>query len=174
MPAKPAWYGKLDEIIAKLEALPHPWIDRRTLELLLGVGPRRAQQIMTACITERVGTSNLAGRDMLIKHLRALAQNDSGHYERRRRHRFAATLDSLRLAWLERPKVLVEAPISIVNQKFENLPDGIELGRGRITVRFDHPQQALEKMLALAMAIGKNMERFERLTGLGSPQDPIP
>ena len=36
MPAKPAWYGRLDEIVAELEALPCPWITRNTVEFLLG------------------------------------------------------------------------------------------------------------------------------------------
>jgi hypothetical protein len=164
MPAKPAWFSKLDEIIAELQAFPRPAIDRRTLEFLLGVGPRRAQQIMAGCITERVGTSSLADRDLLIGHLLALAEGDSGYYERRRRNKLADTLEELRRAWLARPKVLVEAPVSVINQEFDDLPDGIELAPGRITVRFSDSRQALEKLLALAMAIGKDMERFERLT----------
>jgi len=49
------------------------------------------------------------------------------------------------------------APARIVNQQFENLPAGLRLEPGRITVEFDHPQQALEKLLALAMAIGNDL-----------------
>jgi len=163
MPAKPAWYGKLEHISGELEALPRPWVDRGTLEFLFGVGPRRAQQIMAKCVTERVGSSSLADRDLLIEHLRALAQGDSGHYERRRRQKLAAAINELHRAWMEQPKVLVEAPVAIVHQRFEDLPEGVELAPGRITVRFDDPQQALAKMLALAMAAGTDMERFEQL-----------
>jgi hypothetical protein len=165
MPAKPAWYGALDEIIAQLRALPRPWVDRGTLEFLLGVGPRRAQQIMTACVTERVGSSSLADRDMLIEHLRALAHGDPGYYERRRRHNLAQKLEEMRQVWLQQPKVLVEAPVAVINQNFDNLPEGLELAAGCITVRFDSPRQALEKLLALAIAIGKDMHCFEQLTG---------
>jgi hypothetical protein len=164
MPAKPAWFGKLDNIIAALEALPRPWVERATLEFLLGIGPRRAQQIMSACVTERVGTSSLADRKLLIDHLRSLAQGDPAYYERRRRRKLASAIEDLRQAWLEQPKVLVEAPVSVVDQQFDDLPEGIELSPGCITVRFDEPRQALEKMLALAMAIGKDLERFEHLT----------
>ena len=163
MPARPAWYGRLDEIVAELEALPRPWVDRATLEFLLRVGPRRAQQIMAGCITERIGTSSLADREMLIEHLRALAEGDTGHYERRRRKKVAAAIESMRHEWMKEPRVLVEASATIVNQEFEDLPEGVELAPGRITVRFDEPQQALEKMLALAMAAGRDMERFEQL-----------
>ena len=38
----------------------------------------------------------------------------------------------------------------------------VHIAGGRITIEFDEPQQALEKLLALAMAISNNYERFER------------
>jgi len=165
MPAKPAWYGRLEEILAELDALPCPSIPRGTVEFLLRVGPRRAQQIMAPCVTEQIGTSLLADRRLLISHLRALA-GESGHYESRRQRTVAVTLDQLRTDWLEKPKVFVAAPVDIVNQRFEDLPGGIEFSPGRIVVHFTDPAQALEKMLALAMAIGKDMERFAALISI--------
>jgi hypothetical protein len=162
MAAKPAWYGRLESIVAELEALPCPSITRGAIEFLLGVGPRRAQQIMAPCVTEQIGTSLVADRRLLIRHLRALAAGEAGHYESQRQRKVAQTLDTLRTAWLARSKVLVEAPISIVNQDFEDLDPGIELSPGRVVINFQTPAEALEKMLALAMAIGKDMRRFER------------
>ena len=44
----------------------------------------------------------------------------------------------------------------------ENLPAGVRLEPGRITLEFDQPQQGLEKLLALAMAISNDFDRFER------------
>jgi hypothetical protein len=35
---------------------------------------------------------------------------------------------------------------------------------GRITVEFREPQEALSKLLSLAMAISNDFERFERAT----------
>jgi hypothetical protein len=165
MPAKPAWYARIDHIVAELQALPGPWVDRSTLEFLLGVGPRRAQQVMAGCATERVGTSSLADRLLLCEHLRQLADGEVGFHEQRRRRRMAVALEEMRRAWLTRPKVLVDAPITMVDQRLENLPDGVDLEPGRIIVRFATPQQALEKLLALAMAIGSDMQRFEAQVG---------
>jgi hypothetical protein len=162
MPAKPRWYGTLEQVITELEALPRPAVDRGTLQFLLGIGPRRAQQLMAACVTERVGTSSLADRQLLIAHLRRLAAGDAGHYERHRRHKLAATLEQFRRAWLDHPRVLVEAPVDMMNQDFADLPPGVDLQPGEIRIRFDHPTQALEKLLALAMAIGNDREGFER------------
>jgi len=167
VPAKPAWYGKLDDVIRQLEALPRPFVDRPTLEFLLGVGRRRAQQIMAPCITERVGASGLVDRGALIGRLRQLARGDDGYYEIQRQRRVARTLERLRQERLERPQLLVEAPAAAVQQEFEFLPPGIRLEPGRVTVEFTEPREALEKFLALAMAISNDFERFERITRRG-------
>jgi len=162
VPAKPAWYSKLDEIVRGLSALPRPFVDRATLEFLLGVGRRRAQQILAPCITDHVGANGLADREAVIAHLRRLGDGDDGHYERQRRRQVAGTLAQLQKERLERPQLLVEAPLQVLSQEFENLPPGVGLEPGCITITFDHPQQALEKLLALAMAISNDFDQFER------------
>ena len=164
MPAKPAWYGRLDEIVRELETLPRPFVDRAVLESLLRVGRRRAQQILAPCVTDRVGCNGLADRQALISRLRQLAAGDDGYYERRRRERLAAILVRLQKERLERPKLLVEAPLAVSAQHFENLPAGVRFAPGRITVDFEDPPEALEKLLALAMAISNDFACFERVT----------
>jgi hypothetical protein len=171
VPAKPVWCSRINEILRELQALPRPLVDRATVEALLGVGRRRAQQILAPCVTDRVGASGLADRDALIAHLRRLAGGDDGFYERRRRRKLAEILAELHKDRLERPQLLVEAPVQILQQEFENLPEGIRLESGRITVTFDQAQQALEKLLALAMAIGNDFDRFERQVAVGPRTD---
>lgn len=164
MPAKPAWYPYIDGIIEGLEALPRPFVDRATVEALLGVGRRRAQQIMAPCITDHVGSNGLADREVLIRHLRGLARTEAAGYERVRRRKVAELIEGLRRERIERPQVLVEAPMRVVNQELEKLPVGVQVGSGRIVVEFEEPREALEKLLALAMAIGNDYEMFERMT----------
>ncbi len=135
------------------------------MEFLLGVGRRRAQQILAPCVTDRVGTNGLADRDALIDRLRRLAQGDDGFYEVGRRRKVAHVLADLRKTRLERPQLLVEAPVAVVNQGFEYLPPGVRVEAGRITIEFEQPQQALERLLALAMAIRNDYDRFERRAG---------
>lgn len=165
MPAKPAWYRDLDRIIIQLEALSRPFVDRATVEFLLGVGRRRAQQIMAPCITDHVGTSGLVDRGALISYLKRMGSDDEVFYERNRRRKVAGLLDRLRKDRLERPQLLVEAPVWVMDQEIDSLPAGVRVESGRITIEFEHPQQALEKLLALAMAIGNDYEKFERMTG---------
>ena len=93
-----------------------------------------------------------------------LAEGDAGHYERQRRRQLAEILAQLQKDRLELPQLLVEAPLQVLTQQFDNLPAGVRLEPGRITVTFDQPHQALEKLLALAMAIGNDFDRFERTT----------
>jgi hypothetical protein len=161
VPAKPGWYSKINDVIRELESLPRPFVDRATVEFLLGVGRRRAQQIMAPCIMHRVGANGLADREMLIAHLNRLASGEAVHYEQRRRLRLAE-----RIELLERERsrsVMVEAPAAVVNQQFENLPVGVSILPGRITVSFASTREALEKLLALAMAVGNDPLLFERM-----------
>lgn len=158
MPDKPTWYGRLEEVIAELSELPWPWVDRQTLQALLRVGPRRAQQILRPCEVRRIGANMVAAREELIEHLKLLASGDVAHYERRRRQKLAQAL--------AQPKVFVEAPVTVLDQDFAGLPDGVSLAPGTISVTFTSPKEALEKLLALAMAIGNHFDEFERRVGM--------
>jgi hypothetical protein len=162
MPDKPFWCGRLEEIAQELGGLPEPWVDRSILEQALGIGRRRAQQILAPCVTRQIGRNGLARREAVLDHLRRLAAGEQRHYERRRQRRLAEYLEGLRQARLRQPLVLVEAPASVLGQKLESLPVGVAVAPGRITVRFQTATEALEKLLALAMAIGNDRERFEQ------------
>jgi hypothetical protein len=166
VPAKPRWYSNLDDIIRDLTALPRPFIDRATVEFLLGVGRRRAQQIMAPCLTDRIGSNGVVDRNALILHLQRLAECDGADYELQRRRKVAVFLNRERTERLTRPQLLVEAPVEVINQELAELPGGIELEQGRITIEFREPREALEKLLALAMAVGNDLEGFERKTRL--------
>ena len=161
MPDKPTWCGSLDRIVRELRSLPDPWVDCGTLEKLLGVGRRRAQQILAPCIARRIGVNGVADREAVIAHLGRMASGETVHYERQRRRRFSERLDALYHE--RRTRVMVEAPAGIVNQKLAGLPEGVSIAPGRIGVTFGSATEALEKLLALAMAIGNDGPLFEQM-----------
>lgn len=162
MPDKPIWYSRLDEAIREIEALPYPWVDRVVIESVLGVGRRRAQQILQPLLSRQVGRNGLAPRDRVIEHLRHLAAGEAADFEQQRRRRFLATLDRMRQEARRRPRVLVEAPTAVVNQELDNLPPGVSLSPGRIVIDgFKTPEEAMQKMLALVMAMGNDPLGFE-------------
>jgi hypothetical protein len=88
------------------------------------------------------------------------------YYDERRRQRLWSELNQIRQGWIEQPPVLVEVPeesvLKIEMRDLEGLPGGVELSPGSITVRFSNPEEALQKLMALALAISRNREAFEQ------------
>ena len=164
MPDKPTWCGDLEGISVRLRALACPWVDRQTVQELLGVGRRRAQQILASCSSRRIGSSLVADRDALVAHLDRLARGEARYYEHRRRLRLARTLTELNQAWCQGPRLLLEAPAALAGRGLGELPAGVRVAPGEITVRFETVPEALEKLLALGLAIGNDLESFEQLT----------
>jgi hypothetical protein len=58
---------------------------------------------------------------------------------------------------------MVSAPTAVINQELASLPAGVSISPGRITVTFEGVPDALQKLLALAMAIRNDELLFERL-----------
>lgn len=161
MPDKPIWCGHLDAITLQLRQAADPWVDRALLESVLRIGRRRAQQLLAPCVSRKIGANGVADCETVIAHLRQLASGEAVHYEHQRRRQFAARMEALDRERKE--GVPVEAPVSIVNQRLEGLPEGVLISPGKITVAFTSPTEALQKLLALAMAIGNDQALFERL-----------
>ena len=135
MPDKPSWYDRLESVIEQLEQSPHPYVDRETLEFLLGIGRRRAQQILQPLVRRRLGKNGLAAKEDVIDHMRHLAAGDAAYFRRGSAASGShAIIDGLHAAARERPRVLVEAPAAMVNQEIESLPPGVHLFPGRIQI----------------------------------------
>jgi hypothetical protein len=170
MPDKPLWLDRLSEAIRELEEDPEPWVHRPTIEALLGVGRRRAQQLLSPLAKHRIGTSLVASRSDVIAHLKRVAAGDQAGYEERRQKQLWAHLDEVRRAWTAQPPVLVEVSQAQIRRverhDFDGLPEGVELAPGSITVRFREPDEALQKLMALAMAISQNRLAFDERVAL--------
>lgn len=162
MPDKPIWYPRLEAAIEQLAALPSPWVDRSTLEFALGVGRRRAQQILAPLVTRTIGKNGLADREQVICHLRRLAAGEAAYFEKQRRQRLHSLLDQWQRQAKEQPRVLVEAPTAVVNQELDTLPPGVHLSPGRIVLdHFSTPEEAKQKLLALIMAMSNDPDGFD-------------
>lgn len=162
MPDKPIWYSRLETAIEQLEQLPSPWVDRAAIEFSLGVGRRRAQQILQPLVRLTIGKNGLAHREEVIGHLRALAAGQAANFETQRRERLHSVLDQLYRERKEQPRVLVEAPTAVVNQELDTLPPGVHLSPGRIALEgFTTPEEAKQKLLALLMAMGNDPDGFD-------------
>jgi hypothetical protein len=170
MPDKPLWLDRLPEALRQLENGAEPWIDRPALESLLGVGRRRAQQLLAPLAIRRVGTSVVASRADLMAHLKRIAAGEEAYYEERRRKQLSERLAQAREEWVRQPPVWVDVSEAqrrrVEAHDFDGLPEGVELGPGTIAVRFGQPDEALQKLTALAMAIGRNRQAFDDRVGI--------
>ena len=170
MPDKPLWLERIPEAIQELEESPEPWVHRSTLETLLRIGRRRAQQLLAPLADCRIGASLVASRPDVIEHLKRVAAGDQTWYEDRRQKRLWALLEPVRREWATQPPVLVEVPQAQIQRverdDFDGLPAGVELAPGSITLRFQEPEEALQKLMALAMAISQNRLAFDQRVAL--------
>ena len=57
VPAQPAWFHRLDEILADLRSMTSTHLDRAAVEKLFRVRQRRARQIMAGLEGLRVGNA---------------------------------------------------------------------------------------------------------------------
>lgn len=160
MPAKPIWISRFSGIEAQIQSIKSPEVGRSTVERILGLKERRAQQIMAGLPGRMVGNVALVDRQALINKLRSIANGPESAFEAERRHRVAATIEGYRRQRIEQPQVLVEAPTAIVNTRLERLPAGVTVERGRIVVEFDSAESACRRLLALAMAISNDPDLF--------------
>jgi hypothetical protein len=114
----------------------------------------------------------VARREDVIAYLNRIAAGETAYYEGRRRRQLWNELSRAREEWIEQPPVLVEVSNSrvrhIATRDFDGLPEGVELAPGCITVRFTRPEEALEKLMALALAIGHNRMAFEERVAVES------
>ena len=162
MPHHPLWLDRLDSAIEQLASLSSPWVDRATLEFVLGVSRRRAQQILAPLVRKTIGRNGLADRDELIEHLRRHAVSETAYYEGRRRERLHNLIDHWHQQAREQPTVLVKAPTAVLQQELDSLPPGISLEAGRIVIEgFRTGDEARQLLLALVLAMGRNPVEFD-------------
>ena len=78
MPAQPAWFHRLDEILGALRSMTCTHLDRRAVQKLFRVRQRRARQIMAGLEGLRVGSAAAVSREALIARLEQTAAGCGG------------------------------------------------------------------------------------------------
>jgi hypothetical protein len=158
------WMHRVPALIAALEALDHGAVTAAWLATYLEVTPRRVGQVFGHLVCEKAGTASIFDRQTLIRFLKKKPIEETP--EEGRRRRVAQILNEAR----QTPRVLIEAPAKIVNTELAELP-GVYLEPGTITVTgFKTVQEALEKLLKLAYAIGNDYQQFaERIQPAPAP-----
>lgn len=162
MPPKPQWFLRVPQIRDELAALDTPVVDRATVERTFGLRRRRAIELMHAFAGYLAGRMLLIERRALLARLDAMIAGDEFVYERRRMERLAAKLDELRRARAA-ARVVIRTDRSAVNRKTADLPAGIRIAPGRLTVDFADAEDLLSSLLDLARAAANDFEEFRRM-----------
>lgn len=163
MPAAPLWIHRLPDALPALASLPQEWIDRRTLEELLGVGKWTAWRILRQCGAEEgPGGTLVCRREILVERLRAALEDGRFAPELARRERVERYLDGMLQYASRRHKEIARhtAAEALVSSRFGNLPEGVDLQPGELRVRFRGSADFLEKFGAVVFALHNDWERI--------------
>jgi hypothetical protein len=159
MPAPSQWLPQLPEIISELKVLDAPVIDRALIEKLFALKRRQAIDLCHRFGGFQAGRTFLVDRIHLIGELERLHQDPGFEHERHRRERLSEiVVEARRLR--AGAEVLLTVGKDVLDRQMADLPDGIRIDAGRLTVDFDKPEDLLGKLFELAKAAQNDYEAF--------------
>ena len=160
MPAKSQWLLRIPEIVASLSKLEVPVVDRAICERLFRVRKRRAIELIQHFGGYRSGNTVLVDRLALIRQLTHLNADSEVDRERRRKARLSERLDEV--AWTSAAAHIVIKPIRPPMHP-QDLPKGVTLTAGRLTVEFFGVQDLLSRLYELSQSAAADLDRFASL-----------
>lgn len=170
MPATPLFAHRLADGILALEAMTADWVDRRTLEEVLGVSKWTAWRILKRCGAEDgPGSSLVCRRDELIERLKALQQDIRVAPEIARRNRVEQYLEGmLRYASRKHRQIAQnELAVTLLSSRFAKLPEGVDLRPGELRIQFSGMDDFLQKFGAVVFALHNDLERISEFLESG-------
>lgn len=168
MPAKPRWLLHIPQILDLLRDLSFPVVDRKMCESLFGVGRRRAISLMQYFGGYRSGNTILVDRLDLIARLESLWEDPSSLKERKRKVRLAARLEAIRRARTATAVAIAVEP-AVWRTRFPNLPGGVSIGAGELTVKFSRTEELLQRLFEVAQAAANDFEAFQAVVEQNAP-----
>jgi hypothetical protein len=160
LPAQPAWFHRLPEILEELRALEVSHLDRRAVEKLFGVRQRRARQLMASLPGLQAGNAFAVERLALLARLDTISSGDRFHQEISRRARVSEELDRTRRHLAARRITLAASPAP---RCLRDLPEGIDLRPGELRITFRTAQELASKLFHLSQTMSEDWEAFEGL-----------
>lgn len=157
MPAQPAWFLRLDEILTTLRTMTATHLDRLAIEKLFRVRERRARQLMAGLSGLQVGNAFAVERLALMRLLEKTAQGDGFQWEMVRRTKVAVQLAQAQQD-LAGQRVIAPAPRSTPSSPDTLLGEGIELKPGELRIRFDGLEDLAAKLHELGQAMIRDWE----------------
>jgi hypothetical protein len=164
MPAQPAWFHRLDTIMAELRAMEVSHLDRLAVQKLFRLKERRARQIMAGLPGLQVGNAFAVERLALAARLEETAASDIFQWETNRRARVVEDLDRTRRQ-LSARRVVISAGPEVREREVASLGRGIELRLGELHIRFNGAEDLAAKLFELSQAMANDWEAFVERAG---------
>ena len=161
MPAQPAWFHRLDEILETLRAMESSHLDRQAVQKLFGVRQRRARQLMAGLPGLRAGNASAVLRVALIARLEDTASGGAFQWEINRRARVSEELDRTRRQLAAR-RVRIPAAADVEERRLRDLPGDIKLKPGELRIEFFGAEDLAAKLLELSKAMSNDWPAFAR------------
>jgi hypothetical protein len=153
VPDNPSYIHKLEGILEEARApKPISFFRRRDIEALFGLKKRQAVNLMHRIGAVRVSRELAVDQRDLIRWLERMIANPSVAAEWHRHERVVGRIIELKAENAARAVkiVLPDRELSV------ELPDGVSLQHGELTIRFDNERQLLERLFLLARALATN------------------
>jgi len=150
MPDNPSYIHKLEGILTEARApKPIPFFRRRDIEALFGLQKRQAVNLIHRIGAIRVSRELAVDKRDLIAWLEQMIEDPSVANEQRRHERVIDRIVELKAETAARAvKVVLPDPKPLVE-----LPDGVSLAPGLLTISFENEQQLLERLFLLARVL---------------------
>lgn len=160
MPDNPTYIHKLEGILAEARSpKPIPFFRRGDIEALFGLKKRQAVNLMHRMGAVRVSRELAIGQRDLVAWLERMLSDPAVAAEWRRQERVIDRIVELKAETAARAVKIVlpdAAPPA-------DLPDGVSLQPGLLTISFDNQQQLLERLFLLARVLATQPQVLGRL-----------
>ena len=153
MPDNASYIHKLEGILAEAQApKPIPFFRRRDIEALFGLKKRQAVHLMHRIGAVRVSRELAVDQGNLVRWLEQMIEDPTVAMEHRRHERVIGRIVEFKAETAARAVkiVLPDRAPSV------DLPDGVSLQPGLLTVSFENEQQLLERLFLLARVFAAN------------------
>lgn len=166
MPDNPLFAEMIPQALEELAVWEGP-VTRKDVESLLAVSRRQAIRILeVAGALPKPGVRMEVQPEQLAAYLMTKVDGGILRRETERRSRFLDWLDRARRARVAGPHCWVqvrdEKLAEVLAARLDRLPPGVKLVYGELAIRFETRQELLEKLLAFAVALDRDMDQLER------------
>jgi len=167
VPEQPSYIHKLEGILAEArKPKPIPFFRRRDIESLFGLRKRQTVNLMHRIGAVRVSRELAVEQRDLVRWLEQMVEDPSVAAEWRRHQRVIGRIIDLKAETAARAvKIVLPDP-----ERSVELPDGVSLRPGLLTISFNSEQQLLERLFLLARVLASQTDVLSGLSRSTSSQ----